>query len=253
MTKFLSVMVVGNNPEELMNKYKIGTKVDKYIKYKYCDADKLKENHISMLKKIIEKNDDLNLSDYQIDSIKENIKTISEMTSLDYYNEITYGLSYDKDGNAYSDVNPNGMWSEYRIGNDYIQPLILKDGKTTYQSTVENIDWGKMHMFKDNINLYEKTWDIVINKKELLDDTDKIIYENMHNHIDYLLSFKTKEQYVKFNCSYWTYAFLDKNGWVDLDCNKNQFDWITQFYDTYIKPLDKKELITIYEYCVKNE
>ena len=41
-SKFLSIMVVGKNPEELMEKYSKSLKVKPYVKYKYLDAEKMK-------------------------------------------------------------------------------------------------------------------------------------------------------------------------------------------------------------------
>ena len=47
--KFFTIMVVGDNPDELMSKYAIDLTVPKYIKYHYLDAEKMKANAIKII------------------------------------------------------------------------------------------------------------------------------------------------------------------------------------------------------------
>ena len=70
-SKFFSVMVVGENPDEILKKYDANLNVEPYIKYKYSDADKLKKNAISVLDEIVRNHDKLTLSPFQIDYFKE--------------------------------------------------------------------------------------------------------------------------------------------------------------------------------------
>ena len=51
--RFYTVMVIGSNPDELMEKYSLGKKVEPYIKYKYLDAKKIKEQSLSMYGELI--------------------------------------------------------------------------------------------------------------------------------------------------------------------------------------------------------
>ena len=76
-SKFFSVMVVGENPEELIKKYDINLKVEPYIKYKYSDAEKLKNNAIKVLDEIIKKHNNFSLNDFQIDYFKERRKAFN--------------------------------------------------------------------------------------------------------------------------------------------------------------------------------
>ena len=59
--------------------------------------------------------------------------------------------------------------------------------------------------------------------------------------------FSSKEDYVSYNTSLFYYAYLDKDGWKDMDDAKSPNDWIVNFYDRFIEPMNPKELITLYE------
>jgi hypothetical protein len=107
-----------------------------------------------------------------------------------------------------------------------------------------------MHLV--NREVYEFAWDSVMEGKEPTTDNEKIIYENMKNRVAYFSAFKDKETYVLSNISFWTYAYLDENGWVECDEETSQFEWVKNFYDKYINKLDDKKLITIYE-CTREQ
>ena len=51
--------------------------------------------------------------------------------------------------------------------------------------------------------------------------------------------------------SYWNYAFVNKDGWVDM-VNEDERKWINNFYDRFIATLDPNDLVTIYECSVNN-
>ena len=59
-------------------------------------------------------------------------------------------------------------------------------------------------------------------------------------------AFENVENYIKYNCSYWNYAYLDKNGWHDASDRKN-YEWITSFYEKYVLPLKDGDVVTIFE------
>ena len=158
-SKFFSVMVVGENPEELIKKYDINLKVEPYIKYKYSDAEKLKNNAIKVLDEIIKKHNNFSLNDFQIDYFKERRKAFNNMSSFEYYQTITNGLYYDKNGDALSEKNPNGKWTTYRLGEHFSLPLKLKNGKESYQAICKDVDWDKMNM--NNTETYEMVWDLM--------------------------------------------------------------------------------------------
>ena len=99
-SKFYTVMVVGDNPEELMAKYDTSLKVKPYIKYKYLDAEKMRKNAIKVFTELCANPRKFSLNDFQTDYFKERLKATNNMTSFEYYTTITNGLYYDDNGNA---------------------------------------------------------------------------------------------------------------------------------------------------------
>lgn len=247
-SKFFTVMAIGDNPEELMNKYQIGLEVEPYVKYKYLDAHKMRLNAVKVLKEIVEKPKNFSLSQFHVDYFNERINNLNNMSDFDYYVELTQGLKYDKDGNALSTENPNGKWTTYTIGNFLSIPLILKDGTQTRQALNKDIDWSKLHMV--DVDLYDLTWQIVKEDKIVSNEMEKTILKNMGDKKNYFASFKCKEDYISHNCSYWNYAYLDENGWKDIDDDKSSVKWIANYFDTFVKPLKPNDKVTIFE-CTK--
>lgn len=249
-SKLFTVMVVGEAPDQLMSKYQIDSKVSKYIKYKYSEAKQMKNNSIKLLKEIISNPKSFNFNLYHLDYITKRIKYLETISDFDYYCYLTQGLEIDKNGDAWSDINPQGKWKSYKLGDFFSMPLILKDGNQTHQAYNKDINWSCMHL-KDT-DIYEITWDLVHNIREPINDAEKQIIKNMGDKKNYFDSFSTKEEYVIHNSAYWNYAYLDENGWKDIDdSNKTPFEWISSYYNTYVEPLHENDKITIFE-CAKN-
>ncbi|MBR6517544.1 MAG: hypothetical protein IKT40_11995 [Bacilli bacterium] len=250
-SKVFTVLVVGENPEQLMNKYDINLEVPRYIKYKYLDAEKMKNNSIKILNEIIKNPKKFNFSPFHVDYLKNKVKDINEMTTFEYYSSITNGLYYDENGDAWSNKNDKGKWLSYSIGKNISLPFQLKNGEESYQARIGDVDWGKMHMV--NTELYDRVWELMVENAELKDETDRKIYENMKDKETYFKSFKNKDEYVAHNCSYWHYAFLSKDGWFDMDDGHKSIDWVVNYFDEFINKLDPNEKITIFECTVNRE
>ena len=133
-SKFHTVMVVGDNPEELMKKYDISLKVAPYIKFKYLDADKMRKNACKVMQELIKNRDKFGFNDLQADYFKEKLKSLNSMSSFEYYSSLTEGMYYDENGNALSEENPNGKWTTYALGRNFSYPLKLKNGEESYQA-----------------------------------------------------------------------------------------------------------------------
>lgn len=249
-SKIFTVMVVGDNPEELMKQYDANLTVDKYIKYKYLDAEKMRSNSIKILEEIIKDHKKFNLNIYQVDSIKDRIKSIKSMTTFDYYSELTNGLYIDNNGDAWSEENPNGKWQTYKLGDYFSLPLILENGETTHSSIAKNINWFNMHM--QNKHTYDTVWDLVHGIKEPITDEEKTLYNNMKDNTNYFLRFKNKDEYVIHNCAYWNYAYLDEHGWKDMDDAKSDIEWISNYFDNFCSNLKENDKVTIFE-CTKDK
>lgn len=249
-SKVFTVMVVGDNPDELMQKYDSNATVEKYVKYKYLDAEKMRTNSIKLLEEILKDPKKFNFNIYHIDSLRERIKNIKSMSTFEYYSELTSGLYIDANGDAWCDENPDGKWQTYKLGNYFSLPLILNDGTETHSALNKDIDWFKMHM--QNTHTYDVVWDLVNGVKEPETDEEKTLYENMKDNVNYFSKFKNKDEYVVHNCAYWNYAYLDKNGWKDIDDSKNDIEWVSQYFDTFCANLKEGDKVTIFE-CTKDK
>jgi len=249
-SKFFNVMVVGNNPEELLKKYKIGEKVEPYIKYHYLDAEKIQKNSIKILTELCKNYKTFQLSKFHLNALQEKLKSIKNMSPFEYYQAITYGCTYDENGDAWCDVNPNGKFNSYQKGNHFSNPLILHNGEESYFSVNGKIDWGKMHLA--NAPLYSRTWDLAVGDCIPENENEVTIKKNTQNNQVYFSKFKDKEEYVRYSSSYWNYAYLDENGWVDADDAKSMNEWITTFYNKFVTQLKPTDIVTIFE-CSKND
>ena len=98
-------------------------------------------------------------------------------------------------------------------------------------------------------------------------NNDDLQYIGCHNHIDIttfyldghyydltmnqnleLPNFQNVDQFVSHNCAYWNYAYLDENGWVDVDDEGDEIKWVSSFFERFIEPLKENDKITIYEF-----
>ena len=249
-SKFLSVMVVGNEPEKLMEKYSKSLKVKPYVKYKYLDASKLKEKAASVLEEIVKHPEKFSLSSFQIDYFKERLKAINAMSPFEYYSTITNGLYYDEQGNALSEENPDGKWDTYSLGKNFSYPLRLKDGSDTYQARSKDVDWEFLRLNHNTVDTFAAIWKLVVEGKKPSSSNEEKLKSVWANNTNYLSRFKSMDDFISHNCAYWNYAFLDENGWVDMDAAKDETEWINNFYERFILHLKDDDLVTIYEYSI---
>lgn len=250
-SKFYSVMVVGDNPTELMAKYDKSKEVEPYIKYRYLDAEKLHKNSIKIYEDLINNVNILALSEDQISALKEKLKSIKNMTRFEFYQMLTEGCSYDENGDAWSTVNPNGKWDAYQTGNHFSVPLITKNGVETSSALNKEVNWKILHMAE--AAYYELVWDLAHEIVEPTNDSERQIRDNMINRKKYFSNFKSKEDYVIHSAAYWNYAYLDENGWVSIDDeNVDEKTWIKNFYPRFVEKLNPNDKITIFDYTINS-
>lgn len=235
-----SVLVIGDKPEEQMELFNSSIKGEKYIKYYIKDSKSIYNKTIKTLETLIKQHGNSYLNSY-LDDIKD-------MTDIEYFSSLTKDLIHDEEGNAWDDSNQNGKWVNYKLGDEFSTPLISLNGEKKFQIKKGEVDWNKMHL--NDSNLYSKTWDLVMGTIIPQTPNEVHIQSVMSPHEEYLKSFGTKENYINFNTSYWNYAVVKDSSWVDMD-NKNSFEWVGQFYNTFIEPLDDDTLLTIFEYHVE--
>ena len=241
-------MVVGDNHRDLMDKYSYKLEVDSYVRYEYLKADKYLANSIKALASVLENADKIGIDSDTKDNLERRIKALRRMTPFEYYRELTEGMYYDENGNALSTENPDGHWTTARIGRNFSLPLKLKNGEESYSARACDVDWDSM---REPSELYAAAWEMVVDGRDPTNETEERIYESMKDKTTYFSNFKDKEDYVTYSTSYWNYAFVNKDGWVDMS-NENEKKWITSFQDRFVKTLDPNDLVTIYECSVNN-
>ena len=249
-SKFYSLMVVGENPKSIVEKYGSEYKTEPYVKYKYLNAKKYQDTAIKALDTMLANIDKIGLPPTTKEALENRLDTIKKLSPFEYYRELTDGMYYDENGNALSEENPNVKYNTCRIGRNFCIPLKLKDGSESYNALAKDVDWDSMN--GANKEVYEAAWELVVDRREPLDEQEKTIYESMKDKEAYFSNFKSKEDYVTYSTAYWNYAYADENGWVDVDDNGNEEKWINEFYSRFVENLKPNDLVTIFECSINN-
>lgn len=254
---FRTVMVVGNNPDELIRKYDLDTKVEPYIKMKKSEAENARQKHLKYLQAVID-----NMSDHPKEILNNMFMDIMDMDSDEYFEEITSGCSYDEEtGDAISTVNPNAHYKhavnpQKRLDatneeSDFINPFILlpeegeEEGEAiSYVATKGEVDWKRMHMW--NTELYERAWELCVNDDDPKNEQEQTIKKNMSQRTTYFDNFASKEEYVMHSCSFWCYGYIDENGYTDIDDFSSDKEWVKNFYEKFVEPLDDNTQLSLY-------
>lgn len=241
--RHFTLVVIGDNPEELIKPYDSSIKVEPYIMYRFCKAKEYHEQYISFYEAML---DSKAIDDREKEVIKVTLDHYKSIDDVDFYLELIEGREMNEEtGDVWSDENPNGKYDQIRVGDDLVYPLITKDGKEVFTALKKDVDWEKMHLV--NYSAYERVWEIVMEDAEPINDQEKKIRENWERRKEYFKFFGTKENYATNQTAFWGYAVVDQNGWKELEDNVSQIEWVGNFYDRFIKPLPDNARISIYE------
>lgn len=250
------LLIAGENHKELADKFSADIEVEPYIKYRFSDRAKLHELHLKRLEGILTL-DTIKLTQNQYETYRRLYQDALDMDDEEFYEFITFGYELDENTNdAYTTTNPTGYYRYpkcyqerlKRTGEeaDFIDPFKLKDGTTSYIARMGEIDWTNMHMA--NKEIYEAAWEICVDGRNPKTDIEKTIQENMGNRHDYFANFKNKEQYVAHSCSFWTNAFIDRDGqYHEMSFREKDVDWTSKFYGRFIENLPEDILLSLYE------
>ena len=243
------LIVAGEDQEERLAPFSCQNEVPPYVVYKYEDAEKLRQRRIQELEEVKKNTQAFGFPEGYVD---EELEEVKNMDCEDFFYEFTSGFEKDDDGNAISRVNPEGRYLAISRGGTFSQPFLLKDGTTAYQAKKCDIMWDQLHMNKEFVNLYERTWEMCVEGLEPVSEIDVQVYGNMKDTQEYFERFKDKEEYVTSCSSFWAHSFLNEaDMWLDADdCPVSQFEWMSTYYDRFIKPLPEDTLLTIFEYIV---
>ena len=240
-------IVAGTNPDELMAKFNEGNVTEERIIYRKEDASKMKETAKSFFSMVKDS------EQYKDENVKIYVDAeldATDMSDEEYFAYKTSGYKHDENGNAVTTENINGRWSTYNLGENFSIPFILKDGTSSYSALKGDVDWEKV-LTRDK-ELYERTWDLVMEDSEPSNEQEETILRNMKRRENYLKGFGDKKTYVASNTAFWGFAFLSEDtGWMEMDETVEQFVWMTEYYNMFINPLPHDALLTIYE-CKRN-
>lgn len=241
-------IVAGEAPAVLMAEYDKNKLVAPKLVYRFKDVKKIKDSFIKVYENALK--EELNPS--QKEYIKLTIQDLAEMEDEEFYEDLISEGEFEIDeqtGDAYTRKNDEGKWSSYNIGKLFSMPFLTKDGREVFQARKSEIDWPHIHL--NGGDIYARAWEMVMDASDPRNDYEWTIYENMKDKRTYFEKFETKENYVTSNTAFWGYAFLsDKTGWIDASAEEDQFAWMSNFYDMFIKNLPNDTLLTIYE-CKK--
>ena len=244
------LIVAGDNQDERVFSFSMLSQTEPHIVYRYEDAGKLRKIRLEQLASMA--NDDTDLP-FPVEMLKDEIEEIMNESDEDFFYDFTYKYDHDEDGNAISTINEDGKFITASRGGSFAQPFILKDGTTAYSAKKSDIDWTAIHRNPEFVNLYERTWEMCVEGLEPVSDVDKQVYENMKGRSDYFDNFNGKDEYVASCTSFWAFAFLNESDiWIDADdCPVSQFEWMSTFYDRFIRHLPDDTELTIFEYVTE--
>ena len=244
--RHFTLIVAGDNPARQAKPYSNKPLKKKVKVLEFSKAREYYDAKLKFYNDILEKD----IDDEMKNLVTSKIEYMKSIDPVDYYLDISEEYEIDEEtGDAYSYENPNGRYDVWRIGKELSLPLITKKGKETFSAKKADIDWSKIHM-KD-AEVYEFVWDAVMCGKKPETEEEKTLYNNMKNRRAYFEHFGTRENYVVSNVAFWGYAFLsEKTGWVELEDNVDQIEWVRDFYTRFIEPLDDDTLITVCE-CIR--
>ena len=261
MTKitYRTILVIGDEHEKIVKKYSADTKVKKYVKMKFCDAEKERISHIKFIESILT-DKRITLSDAQYDLYKETYLLLNAMDSLKYFYAMTEGCEYDeKTGDAITDENPNAFYKYERCHQhrlevtgeegDFSDPFPLKNGTKSYSAHFNDIDWEQIHRNPQKMELNARVWELVVNDDEPQNEQEKQIKDRMFERLSYFEdNFKNKTEFVNHSSNLWYWGIATDKKYEEVNYKVSDMEWCVTFFDKYIKKLKKTNpLITIYE------
>lgn len=156
--------------------------------------------------------------------------------------------------------NPNAKWDWYEVGGRWEKLLKLKvrnkvwEQETANTAKLKDIDFNPT---EEEIKEAERFWDLKINKVKPESTTDEEMLKwDYHNDEYYLEKYKTKENYVKYQTSFSTYAVIThdgqwhskgKMGWFGFSSEhpKESYDFGITFKEKFIDNSDQNLYMTI--------
>jgi len=246
MNRIFNILVVGNNPQEIVEKYDLNREIEPYILYKLDDMNKIYENKVYLYESVLASKDRIDIE--LLKQAQLCLKRIKQLTPFTYYQEMSqYYILDEKTGDLLTTENPLGKYDT--IGQD---TLLLVGDEEISQAYKRDINFDKLHRNQNRLNLQERAYDLCVNLLDPEDETDKLILQNMGdlNSQSYFDRFDDKEEYALYCESMGFYAFVTDKEWIEIPSIQNEIPWKINFYDKFIKDLPDNDLLTTYV-CTK--
>ena len=150
----------------------------------------------------------------------------------------------DKNGNLISTYNPKSKWDWWCIGGRWSGLLSLKNGDSSDEGQIKDINWGT-DVDTDALKVkYEKDYNQLTTKGDF--------YKPEY----YQKRYPTLEDYIKAQEGTTTYAVLDEDGnWhekgemyyfgISSATEQDELDWDRNYYNKFIKDRNPEYWITI--------
>ena len=151
----------------------------------------------------------------------------SSWSKIDYTNDETIiktfleemgDEDYDEYGNEWSTYNSDSKWDWYSVGGRWNNMLKLKNGERTNSAIVKNLDFAPD---LEKVEYYKRFWEVVVEDSSLKNEEKEEDFKTYWNKNYYLKTYSTKENFVKEQTSFNTYAILYKGEWIE----PNQMGW----------------------------
>lgn len=240
-----TVMVIGENIEEILAPYDENLQVDPYI-------NTLSDKVLAEFEHVY--------NEYK--NRKENGKELSEIGEytltrppIREWWKRYHGEELDADGNALSTYNPDSKWDWYSVGGRWSGSLITKKQHTVDQAKKGDIDWDAMEQesYKDVLEEWDRWFLPKGNKDSYAAHYNKEYVLNERKRL--LRVYGDRETYAKVVGKYAPYACVDTHGWhapgrmgwfgSSSESNDEMEAWIKTFYKKFIEPLSDDTMITI--------
>ena len=253
------MLVIGPNPDERVQAFSKQVGTDPFIVYKKSEAVQIRQDYMDEYGKFIadieaaiqEEKDEktLKMLENQRDLAKVSLYDLSQQSPEDFFEDLQYGKDLDEEGNIITYYNKNGKFSRIQRAGRFANPFVLKNGQEKYQTIAGDVDWEKIHCAAPAVNTYTRLWEMCVEGSEPQNETERGFYENMKNRQEYFDYFDGKDNSVASNTALWFYAVVDENNeYHDPTADDiGQFEWMTTFFDKFLKNLPEDKMLTIYE------
>lgn len=217
-----------------LSKYDKNIPVETYVAYKFSERSKIKKIALQTYNELYKKiTSDKNFQPALSGLLLMKLQDIEEMTDEEYFEEVTKGMQYDENGDAITNINPNGKYIDL-FEPSLLTAMPLKD--VYFKCKVSELYPYKMNIIQQK--KYEERWNDI-----MTGDYAPMVKENLINR------YGDKETYLKVMTEPMFYnAFVsEETGWVEQS-DEDQIQWVINFRERFIKNLPEDTKLKVYNF-----